>query len=67
MQEEGPSNPIINRPLRLSRVLRPDDVKYLNEKIPLRRTLFWVSVWVGIFTGVVFYFRYARLLMPLLG
>ena len=67
MQEEGPSQPLIIRPLRLSRVLRPDDVKYLNETIPLRRTLFWVAVWVGIFTGVVFYFRYARLLTPLLG
>ena len=67
MQEEGPSQPLIKRPLRLSRVLRPDDVKYLNERIPLRRILFWAAVWIGIFIGVVFYFRYAGQLTPLLG
>jgi hypothetical protein len=53
--------------LRLSRVLRPDDARYLDEKIPLRRILFWVAVWIGIFVGIVFYLKYARLLTPLLG
>jgi hypothetical protein len=52
--------------LRLSRVLRPDDTKYLDEKIPLRRVLFWAAVWIGIFVGIVFYLKYARLLTPLL-
>jgi hypothetical protein len=53
--------------LRLSRVLRPADLQSAEERIPVRRILFWVAVWVGILIGIVFYFRYARLLMPLLG
>jgi hypothetical protein len=53
--------------LRLSRVLRPDDSKNKEDVIPLRRILFWVAVWLGVFIGIVFYFRYARLLTPLLG
>jgi len=52
--------------LRLSRVLRPADSISAEERIPVRRILFWVAVWVGIFIGIVFYFRYARLLTPLL-
>jgi hypothetical protein len=53
--------------LRLSRVPRPVDTRTLDEKIPLRRVLFWVVVWVGILLGIAFYFTYARLLTPLLG
>jgi type VI protein secretion system component VasF len=53
--------------LRLSRVLRPAGPSTADERIPLRRILFWVAVWVGILVGIVFYFRYARLLTPLLG
>jgi hypothetical protein len=53
--------------LRVSRVPRPDDTKYLEEKIPLRRILMWVAVWVWIVVGIAFYFKYARLLTPLLG
>jgi hypothetical protein len=65
VQEEGPF-PHFNRwPLRLSRVLRPG-VSNANERIPARRILFWVVVWVGILVGIVFYFKYARLLTPLL-
>jgi hypothetical protein len=53
--------------LRLSRVLRPDDAKNFDEPIPFRRIMFWVAVWLGIFVGIAFYFKYARLLTPLLG
>ena len=67
MQEEGPLHPPNIRPLRVSRVPRPTDVKYLEEKIPVRRVVFWVAVWIGIFAGIVFYFTYARLLTSLLG
>ena len=28
--------------------------------------VFWVLVWVGLLVGIVLYFRYARLLTPLL-
>ena len=67
MQEEGPFLYSNRWPLRLSRVLRPADSISAEERIPVRRILFWVAVWVGIFIGIVFYFRYARLLTPLLG
>jgi hypothetical protein len=53
--------------VRLSRFLRPDDSQSADETIPLRRVLFWVLVWIGIVVGIVLYFRYARLLTPLLG
>ncbi len=33
----------------------------------MRRIVFWAAVWLGITIGIVFYFRYARLLTPLLG
>jgi len=52
--------------VRISRVLRPDDSNNADERISVRRILFWVAVWVGIVIGIVFYFRYARLLTPLL-
>ncbi|MEP6730005.1 MAG: hypothetical protein ABJE10_05180 [bacterium] len=52
--------------MRVSRVLNPNDVKYIDEKIPLSRILFWAAVWLGLLVGVVFYFKYARLLTPLL-
>jgi hypothetical protein len=53
--------------LRLSRILRPEETKRLEDTIPLRRTLLWVLVWVGIIVGIVLYFKYGRLLTPLLG
>jgi hypothetical protein len=53
--------------VRLTRVLRPDDSNNGDERISLRRILFWVAVWLGIFMGIFFYFKYARLLTPLLG
>ncbi|MEO5815309.1 MAG: hypothetical protein ABIT20_08525 [Gemmatimonadaceae bacterium] len=53
--------------MRLSRVLRPDDSRNKEDAIPVRRILFWATVWLGIFIGIVFYFRYAGLLTPLLG
>ncbi len=67
MQKEGPTYSLHSRQLRLSRVPRPDVAKQLDERIPLRRILFWVAVWLGIFLGIAFYFTYARLLTPLLG
>ena len=68
MQEEGPFpfHPIA-RKVRLTRVLRPDDSNDSDERIGVRRIVFWVAVWVGILLGIVFYFKYARLLTPLLG
>jgi hypothetical protein len=67
VQEEGPLLTSTLRPLRLSRILRPEESKRLEDTIPLRRTLLWVLVWVGIIVGIVLYFKYGRLLTPLLG
>lgn len=54
------------RPVRLSRIFRPEDAKLLEEQIPLRRKVAWALVWVGIVIGIALYFTYARLLTPLL-
>ena len=67
VQEEGPLIPLHFRTLRLSRILRADDSRRLDEVIPLRRALLWVGVWVGIAVGIVLFFKYGRLLSPLLG
>lgn len=67
MQEEGPCFTSISRPLRLSRILRPEDGSNQDETIPLRRVILWVLVWVALLVGVALYFKYARLLTPLLG
>ena len=67
MQEEGPGLTPISRPLRLSRILRPEVGQLNEETIPLRRIVMWVLVWVGLLVGVGLYFKYARLLTPLLG
>ena len=53
--------------MRLSRFLRPEETENLEETVPLRRALFWVLVWVGIVVGIILYFKYARLLTPMLG
>ena len=62
-----PIDPLTFRTLRLSRILRADDSRNLDGVIPLRRALLWVGVWVGITVGIVLFFRYGRLLSPLLG
>ena len=67
MQEEGPCFTSISRPLRLSRILRPEDGTNQEEAIPVRRIVLWLLVWVGLFVGIALYFKYARLLTPLLG
>ena len=56
-----------SRPLRLSRILRPEEIRNLEEEIPLRRIVGWVLVWVVLIGGVALYFKYARFLTPLLG
>ena len=56
-----------DRPLRLSRILHPEEKRPLEDTIPLRRTLFWVLIWIAIIVGIILYFKYQRLLTPLLG
>jgi len=51
--------------MRLSRMFRADD-ETPGDTIPLRRVVFWTVVWIGLLVGIVLYFKYARLLTPLL-
>ncbi|CAN5438837.1 hypothetical protein BH09GEM1_BH09GEM1_07050 [soil metagenome] len=51
--------------MRLSRMFRADD-ETPGENISLKRMLFWVAVWIGLLVGIALYFKYARLLTPLL-
>ena len=51
--------------MRLSRILRSDE-RPSEDLIPLRRIVFWAVVWTGLLAGIALYFRYARLLTPLL-
>lgn len=67
MQEEGPFPPHAFGPLRLSRILRPEETRSLEETVSLRRVAFWALVGVALAVGVVLYFKYERLLVPLLG
>ena len=53
--------------MRLSRMLRPVDVKPLDDSISLTRAVFWIVVWIGLIGAIILYFKYARLLTPLLG
>jgi hypothetical protein len=52
--------------LRLSRILRQSKASTDSDDIPLRRALFWLAVGVVLFVGIVLYFKYERLVMPLL-
>ncbi|MEP6989891.1 MAG: hypothetical protein ABJA80_03100 [bacterium] len=38
-----------------------------KETVPLRRVVLWVLVWVSLVVAFGLYFKYARLLTPLLG
>lgn len=67
MQEEGPCFSFNCRPVRLSRILRPEDLDASDTAVPMGRVLLWALVWIGVLSGVALYFKYARLLTPLLG
>jgi hypothetical protein len=53
--------------LRFSRKLRQQNAPDEPGSVPLRRILFWVVVGAVLVTGFVLYFKYERLLEPLLG
>ena len=39
---------------------RPDD-----QRVPLRRTILWGVIGVAVIVGVILYFRYERVIAPL--
>jgi hypothetical protein len=53
--------------MRVSRKFRLFGDAGEGEDIPTRRILVWVLVWIAILAGIVLYFKYARLLTPMLG
>jgi hypothetical protein len=52
--------------LRLSRILRPSTSTTDGDAIPLRRALLWLGFGVVLIVGLVLYFKYERLVVPLL-
>jgi hypothetical protein len=56
----------IHGPLRLSKILRSSKSTSDSDAIPLRRALLWLMVGVVLLIGLGLYFRYERLVVPLL-
>ena len=52
--------------LRLSRIFRRSDTPGDPDAVPLRRALMWGLVALVLVVGVVLYFKYARLVVPIL-
>jgi hypothetical protein len=51
--------------LRFSRSHRQSDAPPSRDTVPLRRVLLWALAGAAILAGLVLYFRYARLIVPL--
>ena len=66
MQEEGRPFPPHSGPLRLSRILRLSKTTSDADALPLRRALLWLAFGVVLVVGLVLYFKYERLVVPLL-
>jgi hypothetical protein len=52
--------------LRLSRILRQSKSTTDPDAIPLRRALLWLAFGAVLVVGLVLYFKYERLVVPLL-
>jgi hypothetical protein len=66
VQEEGRTPPPAIGPLRLSRILRHPETATDPGAIPLKRALWWGLFAVVLLAGLVMYFKYGRLVVPLL-
>ena len=66
VQEEGRTTPSHERPLRLSRFLRGQGSTPDPDAVPLRRALLWLLFGAVVIAGLVMYFKYERLVVPLL-
>ncbi len=66
VQEEGRTSPLQFGPLRLSRFFRQSKTTIDPEAVPLRRALLWLAFWIVLAVGLVLYFKYERLVVPLL-
>jgi hypothetical protein len=68
VQEEGRTPPPHNRPvLRLSRIFRRSETTAADpDAVPLARVLLWGLFGVVLLVGLVLYFKYERVVLPLL-
>jgi hypothetical protein len=66
VQEEGRTSPPTIGPLRLSRILRGSGSPSDPAALPTRRTLLWLLFGAVVVVGLVLYFKYERLVVPLL-
>ena len=66
VQEEGRTPPSRIRPLRFSRIFRDPGLPPDPDAVPLRRTLLWLLFGAAVIAGLVLYFKYERLVVPLL-
>ena len=68
MQEEGrPSIPSTRLEMRPTREVRAEpEITETDQEVSYRKIVLWVVVGLAIVAGVVSYFKYAKLLAPLL-
>ena len=67
MQEEGRTRPSNRRPnLRLPGIFRRADRSADADAVPLARVVLWALFGVAVLLGLVLYFKYERLVAPLL-
>ena len=67
VQEEGRTPPPHRRPvLRLSRIFRRSETTADPDAVPLARVVLWSLFAVVLVVGLVLYFKYERVVMPLL-
>ena len=66
VQEEGRTPPSRNRPLRISRIFRDRGSPPDPDAVSPRRALLWLLFGAVVIAGLVMYFKYERLVVPLL-
>ena len=66
VQEEGRTPPSRHRPLRISRKLRDQGSPPEPEVVSPRRAVLWLLFAAAVIAGLVMYFKYERLVVPLL-
>ena len=66
VQEEGRTLPPPIGTLRLSRIFRTAESPPDPDAVPLRQAVLWSLFAIVLVTGLVLYFKYERLVVPLL-
>jgi hypothetical protein len=64
-KKAAPAIPLLAR-LRLSRIFRRSGTTADPDAVPLGRALLWVLFGVVLLVGLVLYFKYERVVLPLL-